>query len=345
MRIVLAGPPSVAFRHGLAVSIVVTGRPVIRRAELPDFPLRIATRTSPLALAQVEAVRARLTQACSLGPEAFEIVALKTTGDRILDRALSEAGGKGLFTKEIEEALLEGRADIAVHSAKDLPTDHPPGLGLAAILPREDPRDAFISRIAGSLEELPDGAVVGTASLRRAALVRRLRPGLRTVMLRGNVQTRLAKLEAGEVQATLLALAGLKRLDMGHEATAILDPDSFPPALGQGTIAVQTRLDDTGTNTLVHAIDDAAARAALECERAFLAVLDGSCRTPIAGHARVTGDRLDFRGLVLSPDGATAHEASRSGAASEAGALGVSAGEEVARVAGPDFLAALKRAM
>ncbi len=305
------------------------------------FPIRIATRASPLALAQAEAVRDALAAAHGLGAEAFEIAAMRTTGDRILDRPLAEAGGKGLFTKEIEEALIDGRAELAVHSAKDLPTELPPGLGLSAVLPREDPRDVFISRVASSVDALPRGALVGTASLRRAALVKRLRPDIETVTLRGNVQTRLAKLDAGEVQATLLANAGLRRLGMEEVATAILDVDSFPPAVGQGVIAVETRNGDGETNALVDRINHLASWAALNCERAFLAVLDGSCRTPIAGHAQVAAGEIDFHGLVVSPDGRTAHEARRTGAAAEAAAIGADAGAEVLAAAGPDFMASL----
>ncbi len=304
--------------------------------------LRIATRGSPLALAQAREVATRLAAAHGLGDDATEIVVLKTTGDRILDRPLSEAGGKGLFTKEIEEALIDGRADLAVHSAKDVPTWLPDGLVLSAVLEREDVRDAFVCRVAGSLAELPAGAVVGTASLRRQALVRRLRPDLEVVTLRGNVQTRLRKLEDGEVQATLLALAGLKRLGAAHEAAALFDLDVFPPALGQGAIAVETRADDTETNRLVAAINHPPTAVALACERAFLAVLDGSCRTPIAGYARVSGDALSFRGLVLSPDGQTSFETEASGPAVEAEAIGRRAGEDIVGRAGQAFLEALR---
>ena len=307
------------------------------------FPIRIATRTSPLALAQAEAVRAALADAHRIGMEAFEIVALRTTGDRILDRPLAEAGGKGLFTKEIEEALLDGRADLAVHSAKDLPTELPPGLEIGGVPRREDPRDVFISRVADSIEALPAGAVVGTASLRRGALVKRLRPDVKTTTLRGNVQTRLAKLESGEVQATLLALAGLSRLEMAREATAILDPALFLPAIGQGAIAVETRADDATTREFLAAIDHPASHAALRCERAFLAVLDGSCRTPIAGYARIEAGELIFDGLVASPDGQTVHEARQAGDVLDAAELGAAAGRRIIETADPAFLAELKQ--
>ncbi|MCT8972359.1 hydroxymethylbilane synthase [Microbaculum marinisediminis] len=309
---------------------------------MSDTPIRIATRGSPLARAQAEEVAARLRSAHGLPEEMTEVVVFQTSGDRIQDRALAEAGGKGLFTKELEEALLDGRADIAVHSAKDMPTVLPDGLVLTAYLEREDVRDAFLSRVAGSLAELDAGAVVGTASLRRQALVRRLRPDLKVVTFRGNVQTRLRKLEEGEVQATLLALAGLKRLGAEHEATGVLGLDDFPPALGQGAITVETRADDARVIPLIAAIDHAPTAAALTCERAFLAVLDGSCRTPIAGHAVIDGDRLRFRGLVLSPDGTQEFEAIAAGAAGDAEAIGRTAGEDIVARAGTEFLAALK---
>ncbi|MEJ8574860.1 hydroxymethylbilane synthase [Microbaculum marinum] len=306
------------------------------------MPIRIATRGSPLALAQAEEVAARLRAAHGLAESDIAVVAMKTTGDRIQDRTLAEAGGKGLFTKEIEEALIDGRADLAVHSAKDVPTWLPDGLVLSAFLPREDVRDAFICRIAGSLAELPAGAIVGTASLRRQALVLRARPDLEVVTLRGNVQTRLRKLEAGTVHATLLALAGLKRLHAEAEAAALFDPQTFPPALGQGAIAVETRADDSRVNDLVAAINHADTAAALTCERSFLDVLDGSCRTPIAGHAAVHDGRLRFGGLVISHDGQTSFAAERSGSAAEAEALGRSAAREIIDSAGEAFLATLR---
>src|SRR5258705_58996 len=265
--------------------------------------IRIGTRGSPLALAQARMTRAALAAALGASEEAIEIVMIRTSGDRIQDRPLSEAGGKGLFTKEIEEALLAGTIDLAVHSAKDMPTVLPDGLILAACLPREDVRDAFISRKAATLGDLPQGAVVGTASLRRQAMVKRLRPDVSVVPLRGNVETRLRKLEAGEVDATLLALAGLKRLGLADKATALLDAQEFLPAVGQGAITIEARIDDARTRELLAKIDHADTSVALDCERAFLAVLDGSCRTPIAGHATLQGDTLNFRGMILRPDG------------------------------------------
>jgi hydroxymethylbilane synthase len=267
------------------------------------------------------------------------VTVIRTSGDRIQDRPLSEVGGKGLFTKEIEDALLAGTIDLAVHSAKDMPTVLPDGLMLAACLPREDVRDAFISRKAASLRDLAQGAVVGSASLRRQAMVKRLRPDVSVVPLRGNVETRLRKLDAGEVDATLLALAGLKRLGLAGNATALLDPHEFLPAVGQGAITIETRTDDARTRGLLAKIDHADTSVALACERAFLGVLDGSCRTPIAGHATLDGDTLSFRGLILRPDGSEAFETSRVGKRSDAQALGADAGAELKRRAPPDFFA------
>jgi hydroxymethylbilane synthase len=224
-----------------------------------------------------------------------------------------------------------------VHSSKDLPTVLPPGLGLAAFLPREDVRDAFISRKAASLRDLAPGAVVGTASPRRAALVKRLRPDLQVAMLRGNVDTRLRKLDSGEVDATLLAVAGLKRLGLLSAATAILDPDEFVPAVGQGAIGIETRADDDRTRAVLAAIDDPDTSTALTAERAFLAVLDGSCRTPIGGHAKFEHGELCFRGIVISPDGSKAFETLRRGVRETAAALGADAGHELRDRAGADF--------
>ncbi|MGB6321381.1 MAG: hydroxymethylbilane synthase, partial [Xanthobacteraceae bacterium] len=272
--------------------------------------LRIGSRGSPLALVQAREVASRLAMACGLAPERIEIKTIRTTGDVIQDRPLAEAGGKGLFTKEIEEALLSGTIDLAVHSSKDMPTFLPAGLVLSAFPPREDPRDAFVSRQAKNLRDLPQGAVVGTASPRRQALVKRLRPDLTIVPLRGNVETRLRKIENGDADATVLALAGLKRLGLVGAATAVLDLDEFLPAVGQGAIGIETRDDDTKARALVEAINDADTATALATERAFLAVLDGSCRTPIAGHARIIDGRLRFRGLIAKTDGSEALEVS-----------------------------------
>jgi hydroxymethylbilane synthase len=302
-------------------------------------PLVIGTRGSPLALAQARQVRDRLAAAHGFDADRIELEVIRTTGDVIRDRPLAEVGGKGLFTKEIEEALLAGAIDLAVHSAKDMVTQLPEGLTIAAVLPREDPRDAFISRRARALDDLPKGATVGTASLRRQALLKRRRPDLSIVSLRGNVDTRLRKLEAGEVDATVLALAGLKRLGRADAATAVLSFDECLPAVGQGIIAIEARADDARTLALLAAVNHADSATALACERAFLAVLDGSCRTPIAGHATVAAGRLRFRGLIAKPDGSEAVETEREGAAADAVALGTDAGRELKARAGTDFFA------
>jgi hydroxymethylbilane synthase len=306
-------------------------------AQSSQVLVRIGTRGSPLALAQAAEVRRRLADAHAIDPDAIETVVIRTTGDRIQDRPLAEAGGKGLFTKEIEEALLDGRVDIAVHSAKDMPTWLPDGLALAAFLPREDVRDVFISRKAASLAALPDGAVVGTASLRREALVRRLRPDLRVISLRGNVETRLRKLDEGAVDATLLALAGLRRLGRESAATALLSVDEFLPAVAQGAIALEARVGDARIGNILAPLNDADTAVAVTAERAFLAALDGSCRTPIAGYARVEAGRVRFRGLIIRPDGSETHETSREGGIADAAALGTDAGAELKRRAPPDF--------
>lgn len=299
--------------------------------------LRIGSRGSPLALVQAREVQRRLVAACGFAAEQIEIKVIRTTGDAIQDRPLTDAGGKGLFTKEIEEALLAGAIDLAVHSSKDMPTVLPAGLSLSAFLPREDARDAFVSRKAKTLRTLPHGATLGTASLRRQALAKRLRPDLRVAPLRGNVDTRLRKIDAGEADATLLAVAGLKRLGLLSAATAVLEIDAFLPAVGQGAIGLETRDNDDATRALVAKVNDADTAIALAAERAYLAELDGSCRTPIAGHARVTGGIVRFRGIIAKPDGSEAHEVSREGSASEAAALGADAGRELKKRAGPDF--------
>lgn len=299
--------------------------------------LRIGTRASPLALWQAYAVRDRLATAHAVADDAIAIVPIRTSGDAILDRPLADVGGKGLFTKEIEQALIDGAIDIAVHSSKDMPTALPDGLILAACLPREDPRDAFISRKAMTPNDLPQGAVVGTASLRRQAMVKRLRPDCVVVNFRGNVETRLKKLEEGAVDATLLAVAGLKRLGREHVATAVLATDAFLPAVGQGAIGIEARAGDDRTLDLLAAINHDDTLTALAAERAFLAVLDGSCRTPIAGHARIAAGSVEFRGMILRPDGSEALETVRRGAVTGAAELGADAGRELKRRAAPDF--------
>ena len=299
--------------------------------------LRLGTRGSPLALAQANIVRTLLARSTGAPETAFEIVVIKTTGDAIQDRPLSEVGGKGLFTKEIEEALLSGRIDLAVHSAKDMPTISQPGLMLAACLEREDPRDAFISLKAKSLAELRHGARLGTASLRRQAIVKKARPDLVVSPLRGNVETRLRKLEAGEVDATLLAIAGLNRLGLAHHATSIMPVEEFLPAVAQGAIGIETRGHDNRTRQFVAPINHAPTFIAVACERAFLAALDGSCKTPLAGHATLSGDTLHFRGLIARPDGAAAHDIAGNGHVRDAVRIGEEAGRELKKMGGPDF--------
>jgi hydroxymethylbilane synthase len=306
---------------------------------VPSSVLRIGTRGSPLALAQARLVRDALMAAHGLDDGCVTLETIRTTGDMIRDRPLTEAGGKGLFTKEIEEALVRGAVDLAVHSAKDMPTELPAGLVIAAVLPREDPRDVFISRKAASLRELPRGAVLGTASLRRQALVKHLRPDLSVVTFRGNVETRLRKLDEGAVDATLLALAGLKRLALDKEATAVLSVDEFLPAVGQGIIAIEARADDERTRALLAAIDHAETATALAAERAFLAALDGSCRTPIAGHASVDSGRVHLRGLIARPNGSEVLQCERRGGSADAAVLGRDAGRELKARAGENFFA------
>ncbi len=306
-------------------------------AQSTGIILRLGTRGSPLALTQARMVRAALAKAHGLDPERIALEVIRTSGDRIQDRPLADAGGKGLFTKEIEEALTAGAIDLAVHSSKDMPTVLPAGLVLSAFMEREDPRDVFISRKAKSIAELPHGATVGTASLRRQAMVKRKRPDLTIVPLRGNVETRLRKLDEGVADATLLALAGLKRLGLADAATAVLDIDEFLPAVGQGAIGIETRADDSRTREMLGAINHADTFSALAAERAFLAVLDGSCRTPIGGHATVSGGRLRFRGMIVKPDGSEAFEATREGDVRDAEKLGADAGGELKGRAGPDF--------
>jgi hydroxymethylbilane synthase len=299
--------------------------------------LKIGTRGSPLALIQARETRRRLMAAHDLPEAAFEIVAITTSGDRIQDRALAAAGGKGLFTKEIEEALIERRIDIAVHSSKDMPTVLPHGLELSAFLPREDARDAFIGKAVKKIADLPRGAKIGSSSLRRQALIRRLRPDLEVVLFRGNVQTRLRKLEEGVAEGTLLALAGLKRLGLENVATAVMPLDAFPPAPGQGAICIESRIGDRETEQMLAPIHDVPTGQALACERAFLAALDGSCRTPIAGYAAVAGEKISFNGLIITPDGRTEHRITASGAASDAARIGSEAGENIRAKAGTAF--------
>lgn len=299
--------------------------------------LKIGTRGSALALAQARETRSRLMQHHGMREDDIEIVVISTSGDRIQDRPLAEVGGKGLFTLEIEEQLADGRIDLAVHSSKDMPTFLPEGLHLSIFLEREDPRDAFIGRSVKTLLELPQGAVVGSASLRRQALIRRVRPDLKVINFRGNVETRLRKLADGEVDATFLAYAGLRRLGLGEIVTELMDVRTFPPAPGQGAITVESRIGDERVDSLLAPLDHLPTSTALACERAFLGALDGSCRTPIAGLATVSGDRLSFHGMILLPDGSEAHEVAGEGALADAAEIGRDAAQRVRARAGAHF--------
>jgi len=301
--------------------------------------LRLGSRGSPLALAQSQLVAGMLAKQTDQDAAAFPIEPFMTSGDRIQGR-LQEQGGKGLFTKELDEALLDGRIDAAVHSMKDLPTRMPPGIVLAAVPAREDPRDAFIALAAKSLMELPPGATVGTASLRRQAQTLHLRPDLKVELLRGRVETRLAKIESGAFDATYLALAGLKRLGLEKHVASIVDSRTMPPAPGQGALAITARAGDGKTLALLAPLNIAQHAIATTAERAFLEALDGSCRTPIAATARITEGTLCLLGEVLTPDGK--HCWRRDGTANldsdpeaAARALGLALGAEIRSEAGP----------
>ncbi|WP_127078206.1 hydroxymethylbilane synthase [Rhodomicrobium lacus] len=298
--------------------------------------IRIGTRGSALALAQATEVQNRL--AAIYGDEVqFERVVIKTTGDKILDKALSLVGGKGLFTKELEEALFADQIDIAVHSMKDVQAFLPDGLEIACNLPREDVRDAFISTKAKSLSDLPEGAVVGTASIRREAFIKNKRPDLKTVLFRGNVQSRLRKLEEGVADATLLASAGLNRLGLSDRITDHIPVEEMLPAPAQGAIGIEIRSDDQVTRELIMALHDEATGYAINAERAFLSELDGSCRTPIAALARYDGHgKISFKGAILTPDGARIYETTREGSANDAAAMGKDAAKELFAVGGKD---------
>lgn len=301
--------------------------------------LRIGTRGSPLALAQAHEVQGRLARATSRPVTDFEIVVISTQGDRVLDRPLAEIGGKGLFTREIEEALLAGSIDLAVHSLKDMPTEQPAGLALDAFLPREDPRDALVSPRFTALVDLPDGCVVGTSSLRRRAQLLALRPDLKTVALRGNVGTRLKKLGEGVAEATFLAMAGLNRLGLADVPKTAIDPTEMLPAVCQGIVAIERRLADAQTAELLQRINDPASTQMAWCERAFLARLDGSCQTPIAGLSHLDGDTITLRGEILKPDGSQRFGDSITGDVDKAERLGRELAETLLNRAGPDFLA------
>jgi hydroxymethylbilane synthase len=304
--------------------------------------LRIGTRGSALALAQARELTSRLAAAHNelAAADAIEVVTIRTLGDREQDRPVAEIGAKGIFTKEIDEAMLAGRIDMAVHSAKDLPTLLPPGLAIAGCLPREDPRDALFSRQGTSVAALPPGAIVGTSSPRRQAQLLHARPDLRIVPFRGNVGTRLRKLEAGEVDATVLAVAGVKRLGIADRAAALLTLDEMLPAPAQGAIAIETREHDERARHWLEALDHAPTSICVAAERMLLAVLDGNCRTPIAALAEIDGVVLKLRALVVSPDGSDRHATIRHGLASEALMLGADAARELRAIAGPGFFTA-----
>jgi len=311
---------------------------LMRSERKTQTPIRIGTRGSKLALVQAHQLRDRLMAAHGLTEEDFDFAIIKTSGDIITDKPLSAFGGKGLFTKEIEEALIANEIDVAVHSMKDMPTRLPEGLEISCLLPREDVRDAFISLKAARLDALPEGAVLGTSSLRRQAQVKRLRPDLQVITYRGNVDTRLRKLADGEADATLLAAAGLRRLGLEDRITALIETDEMLPAIAQGAIGIETRIGDERMQGLLAVLHDRETSICVETERAFLAELDGSCRTPIAGLATISGDRLKFRGEILLPDGSKSHATQRSGAPADAAAIGVDAARELLKAAGPGFL-------
>lgn len=302
------------------------------------LPIRIGTRGSPLALAQAHEVQARLMAAHHRTERDFEIVIIKTTGDRILDRPLAEVGGKGLFTKEIEEALLAHEIDLAVHSMKDMQTELPDGLAIGAVLEREDVRDAFISLKYSSLAEMPAGTAVGTSSLRRQAQVKRLRPDLEVVGFRGNVQTRLKKLEEGIAGATFLAVAGLNRLGLADRMTQAVPTSEMLPAVAQAAIGIEIRAGDEKTAALLAPLHHAATSTCVAAERAYLRRLEGSCRTPIGGLARIGEDgRLLFKGEILTPDGVTSYATERVGLIADAEAIGEAAAQELLGLAGSGF--------
>jgi len=303
----------------------------------PARPLVIGTRGSPLALAQAHETRARLMAAFGLPEDAFRIAVIKVTGDAVQDRPLKEIGGKGLFTREIEEALLAGEIDIAVHSMKDMPVEQPAGLILDTYLPREDVRDAFVALTPGGLADLPQGAVVGTSSLRRRAQLLHRRPDLRIVEFRGNVQTRLRKLGDGEAQATFLAMAGLNRLAMHDVPRVLIAVDDMLPAVAQGAIGIERRLDDSRVADLLAAIHHGPTGQRLAAERAFLAALDGSCETPIGGLAELDGGTLRLRGEILRTDGSQVLSDDASAPVEDGAALGRAMAVRLLERAGPGF--------
>jgi hydroxymethylbilane synthase len=307
---------------------------------MTDRNLRIATRQSRLALWQAEHVAARLRE-CHLDINVV-LVPMTTQGDRVLDRPLAQVGGKGLFIKELEVAIAEHRADIAVHSMKDVPSELPPGMVIAAMLPRADPRDAFVSTRYARFHLLPQGARVGTSSLRRQCQLKSLRPDLEVIPLRGNVDTRLRKLDDGQYDAIILAAAGLIRLGFTRRITHYIDFDQSLPAVGQGVVGIECRAEDERSITLVHALEDSSSRACCEAERAFAARLQGSCQSPIAAHAELQDAELTLRGVVGSENGATIYRGSAKGPVSDPYSLGTTLAERLL-AAGADMLLAAQR--
>ncbi|KAK3152232.1 hypothetical protein QOZ80_2BG0156160 [Eleusine coracana subsp. coracana] len=343
----LLGSPTCLARPRRGCTVVRAAVAVEAGAQAKVSLIRIGTRGSPLAMAQAHETRDRLKAAHpELAEEgAIEIVEIKTTGDMILDKPLADIGGKGLFTKEIDDALLQGRIDIAVHSMKDVPTYLPEGTIVPCNLPREDVRDAFICNVANSLAELPAGSLVGSASLRRQSQILYRYPSLKVVNIRGNVQTRLRKLGEKVVDATMLALAGLKRLNMAQHVTSVLSVEEMLPAVAQGAIGIGCRSNDEKMLEYLSSLNHEDTRLAVACEREFLSVLDGNCRTPIAAYAyRDKDGNCLFRGLLASPDGSIVYETSRSGPYSfdDMVAMGKDAGHELKAKAGPGFYDSLQ---
>ena len=303
----------------------------------PSSPLRIGTRGSPLALAQAYETRKRLINALNISQDSFEIVVISTSGDRILDRPLKEVGGKGLFTKEIEQDMLDRKIDIAVHSMKDMPVEQPDGLTLGCYLPREDVRDAFVSSRYKNVNELPSGSKVGTSSLRRKAQLKFSRPDLEVVEFRGNVQTRLKKLKDGVATCTFLAMAGLNRLGLEEVAQSTMNPNEMLPAIAQGAIGIEWREEDEQISDILKKIHHEETGQRLNTERAFLAELDGSCQTPIAGLAIIEGSSLKFTGQVLRTDGSESISETAFGDIEDGPRLGREMAQKILSQAGPEF--------
>jgi len=317
----------------------VSNQPVAPKVSaLQTSQIKIGTRGSPLALAQANETKSRLSLAHGIEDALIEIVVISTTGDQIQDRSLAEIGGKGLFTKELEEQLHDGRIDMAVHSMKDMPAILPDGLEIACLLQREDARDAFLSPVANSIADLPQGATVGTSSVRRAAQLLNIRPDLNIVQFRGNVQTRLRKLDEGVAAATFLACAGLNRLGMSKMITSAIGIDIMLPAVAQGAIGIEIASRDDRARTLLAPLHHDTTAVCIETERAFLKELDGSCRTPLAGNATLAGDIITFNAMALTLDGSKVFRTARTGPVADAAAMGVDAAEEIRAAAGDDLV-------